>query len=234
MAPIHVASLVYDYQPTDVLGPYDLLMNSSKPFLAMNVEQPVSQSTIDAAPEFVFHHIGIDPEPLQLMCAGLRIQRTVSIEEAPELDILVIGGPDPRGFKFAKPYADFIKRHVEAGKLLFTTCTGALALASTGLLDGKNATVNNGVFRQAKQEYPKVTWSREKKWVVDGNIWTGSGAIAGMDMFAHWIQQNFGLEVLRAGALTLDYEPRDIDGLYTVFPQRTDETGKPLPTNVWK
>lgn len=234
MPPIHVGTLVYDYQPTDVFGPFDLLMNCSKLFFSLSQEQPVDQATIDRAPDFVFHHIGDSPDPLQLMCGGLRIQRTVSVEEAPKLDILLLGGPDPSRFKFSEKYVEFIKKHVDSGKLLWTTCTGAIAFASTGFLDGKTATVNNSAFQYAIREYPKVNWTREKKWVVDGNIWTGGGAIAGMDMVAHWLGQNFGLEVLKAGALTLDYEPRDVDGQYNVFPQRYDESGKRLPTHVWR
>lgn len=234
MPPIHFATLVYDYQPTDVFGPFDLLTNCSKAFLTMAQELDVGQSIADRAPEYVFHHIGDSPEPFQHMCGALRLQRTVAIEDAPEIDCLLIGGPDPRNFKFPDKYVEFIRRHIESGKLTFTTCTGAMALASTGLLDGKRATVNNSGFQYAVTLFPKVQWTKEKKWIVDGNIWTGGGAIAGMDMFAHWIKENFGLEVLQAGARGLDYEPRDVDGLYTVFPQRFDKDGNKLPTNTWQ
>ena len=94
------------------------------------------------------------------------------------------------------------------------------ALATTGLLDGRNATVNNSEYNQIAAEFPQVKWSREKTWVVDGNIWTSGGAMAGMDMIAHWIKVNLGLDVLIAGASCLDYEPRDIDGMNKVLPQR--------------
>ena len=83
-------------------------------------------------------------------------------------------------------YVDLIKRHAAAGKLIFTTCTGASALATTGVLDGKNATVNHVEFNYVKRTFPKVKWSKEKQWVVDDNIWTAGGAVAGMDMLAHW------------------------------------------------
>jgi transcriptional regulator GlxA family with amidase domain len=64
---------------------------------------------------------------------------------------------------------------------------------------------------------------------VDGNIWTGSGAVAGMDMIAHWLKENYGLDVLMAGAAGLDFEPRDVQGgLDTVLEQRHDKRGKRL------
>lgn len=74
----------------------------------------------------------------------------------------------------------------------------------------------------------------EKQWVVDGNLWTGSGAVAGMDMFAHWIKEKFGSDVMTAGALGLDFEPRDINGLLTVLPKRYDAAGKQISTHVFK
>ncbi|KAF4974863.1 hypothetical protein FDECE_18625 [Fusarium decemcellulare] len=82
-----------------------------------------------------------------------------------------------------------------------------------------------------KKKYPNVKWTNDKKWVVDGNIWTGGGAVAGMDMFSYWLKENFGLDVLTQGASFLDYEPRDIDGVLDVIPKRYDESGKQLPTH---
>jgi transcriptional regulator GlxA family with amidase domain len=70
------------------------------------------------------------------------------------------------------------------------------------------------------------------KGVVDGNIWTGTGAVAGMDMFAHWIKENFGMKVLIQGSSGLDYEPRNKEGLFDVLPQRYDENGKHLSTHI--
>merc|ERR1712000_733308 len=147
---------------------------------------------------------------------------------------LLSGGPDIAHFELSPKYADFIRRHVAAGKLIFSTCTGSGVLASTGVLDGKAATINNFEYAYTVRAYPRVNWTKDKKWVVDGNIWTGSGAVAGMDMFAHWIKENYGLDVLTLGAAGLDHEPRDIDGAFdTVLKQRYDASGKRLPAHVF-
>jgi transcriptional regulator GlxA family with amidase domain len=159
---------------------------------------------------------------------------TTTIDECPELDCLLLGGPNPESFKLHPKYAEFIRRHVAAGKLLFTTCTGAFVAASAGVLDGKNATINHVEYEWVKKRFPQVNWTKEKQWVVDGNLWTGSGAVAGMDMIAHWIKESFGLDVLTAGALGLDFEPRDIDGLLTVLPKRYNADGKQISTHVYK
>lgn len=220
MAPIHFGFLLFDYQPIDVIGPADVLRSSSKPILqAMNQVMPVDPETIDHAPDFVFHHIGITLDPLRLSCGDFIMTPTTTVDDCPELDCLLVGGPDPSNLTMHPKHQELVRRHVAAGKLLFTTCTGAMAVAITGVLDGKNATINHGALALVKQLHPQVNWTK-KQWVVDGNIWTAGGAAAGMDMVAHWVKEKFGPDVLHVGAAILDFEPRDIDGRHGVVVQR--------------
>ncbi|KAH8667913.1 class I glutamine amidotransferase-like protein [Ilyonectria robusta] len=230
MSRIQVGTLIYDFQAIDVVGPFDLLNSIRQDFLkGLTLFGPIAKATLARAPEFDFHHIGLTRDPVPLLSSSLRISPTTTLAECPELDYLLIGGPDQE-FKLAPEFAEFIRRHVAAGKLLFTTCTGASVIASTGVLDGKNATINNVEYEYFKKRYPQVKWTREKKWVVDGNIWTGSGAVASMDMIAHWIKESYGLDVLIEACKSLDYEPRDIDGLFTVIPKRYDSQGNQVST----
>jgi hypothetical protein len=53
-------------------------------------------------------------------------------------------------------------------------------------------------------------------------------------MVAYWLKENYGFDVLISAAVTLDYEARDNDGLYTVFPQRFDSEGNKVSTHVFK
>ncbi|OCT46306.1 DJ-1/PfpI family protein [Cladophialophora carrionii] len=235
MAPFHFGALVYDYQAIDVFGPFDLLNSSSQAILqAIRFYAPLDEATVSRAPEFVFHHIGQTLNPVRLLSSSVTIVPTATIDDPPTLDALLIGGPNPAGFTLPTKYAEFIRAHVAAGKPLFTTCTGAAVVAATGVLDGRAATINHVEYNWTRAEFPKVNWTRDRKWVVDGNIWTGSGAVAGMDMLAHWIKVTYGLDVLTLGAMGLDYEPRDIDGAFdTVLKQRYDGSGKRLPAHVF-
>lgn len=52
-------------------------------------------------------------------------------------------------------------------------------------------------------------------------------------MFAHWLEENFGLDVIKQGSLFLDYETRDSDGLFNVLSQRYDPTGRKISTDVF-
>lgn len=234
MAPIHIGCPLYDYQTIDVLGPCDLLNSANKRVLeVMNNHIPVDEKVLEKAPEFIFHHVGETLEPVHLLTSSVTLVPTVTVEDAPEFDILIIGGDMPEKTNLPPKLQDLIRRHVSSGRLLFTTCTGAAVVAATGALDGRRATINNLEYNWVKERYPNVNWTLEKKWIIDGNIWTGSGAVAGMDMVAHWIKETYGLDLLIQAALSLDYEPRDADGLFNVLPQRYDLAGNKISTHVF-
>ncbi|RGP77092.1 dj-1 family [Fusarium longipes] len=234
MAPLKFGTLVYDFQALDVVGPIDLVNSCSKRYLQeCSSLMKIEQETISPAQDFTFHWIGLNKDTFVLNSGSLPIVPSITVEECSDLDILLLGGPDPSKFQLHPKYAEFIQRHVAAGKLLFTTCTGAMVAAAAGVLDGKKATINHACIPFMKQAFPNVNWTDEKKWVIDGNIWTSGGAVAGMDMLAHWIKENSGLDVLTVGSSLLDYEPRDIDGILNVIPKRFDEDGKQLPTHVF-
>ncbi|CEJ62785.1 hypothetical protein PMG11_11274 [Penicillium brasilianum] len=234
MAPIHVGALVFDYQTIDVIGPCDLLNSASKMLMeGINQYTPVDPALLEKAPDFVFHHIGENLDPVHQLTSSVTMVPTVTVDDVPELDILLVGGDSPRETNLPPKLQDLIRRHVASGKLLFTTCTGSAVVAATGAIDGRRATVNNLEFNWVKNKYPNVNWTKEKKWIIDGNIWTGSGAVAGMDMVAHWIKETFGLDILIQAALSLDFEPRDVDGLFNVFPPRYDSVGNKISTHVF-
>ena len=117
MAPIKFGALVFQYQAIDVVGPVDLLNGSSK-FIqgAVNSYTPISEKVIASAPEFEFYHIGETLEPVSLMSSSLVLKPTVTIEDCPPLDILLVGGADPGSFELSPKFADFIRRHAEGGR----------------------------------------------------------------------------------------------------------------------
>ncbi|EXK43532.1 hypothetical protein FOXG_04625 [Fusarium oxysporum f. sp. lycopersici 4287] len=233
MAPLQFGTLVFDYQAIDVFGPTDLLHSASKSYMQATASiRKVEEDTIIRAPEFVFHHIGVTLDPVSLESSSISILPTTTVDQCPELDILLLGGPNSE-IDLRPKLRDLVRRHVAAGKRLFTTCTGAAVAASTGVLDGKTATVNHATIPLMKKMYPRVSWTDEKKWIIDGNIWTAGGAVAGMDMFSHWLKESFGFDVLVQGAYLLDYEPRNVDGVLDVIPKRYDENGKQICTHVF-
>ncbi|KAH8816949.1 putative intracellular protease 1 [Xylogone sp. PMI_703] len=211
MVPISFGILCIEYQAIDVTGPMDILFNASKQMLsAYNYLGVVPEGAIEKASPIIFHHIGetLDPVPLT---GSMKIVPSTTCDDCPELDYLLVGGPRPPS-QISPTFIKFVQKHVAAGKGVFTTCTGAMAIAPAGVLDGKNATVNRSLLDIAKNLYPSVKWTKEKQWIMDGNIWTSGGACAGMDMIAYWIEQTFGKDVASVSYELLDFEPRDVNG----------------------
>ncbi|KAH7325869.1 class I glutamine amidotransferase-like protein [Stachybotrys elegans] len=232
MAPLNVGIPLYNYQALDVVGPLDLLSSGTKESAALLNQFCPTNEEASANVQFTMHHIGLTREPVQLS-AGLSMVPTCTVDDVPELDIMLLGGPDPSAVPDPR-FVALIQAHVAAGKLLFTTCTGAAVAAAAGVLDGRRATVNHMCFEVVKKLFPKVEWTMETKWVEDGNIWTAGGAVAGMDMVAHWIKQRYEADVLKLALQTLDYEPRDVHGVLSVVPLRYDAAGKQIATHDFK
>ncbi|RFU28664.1 hypothetical protein B7463_g7688, partial [Scytalidium lignicola] len=218
MAPaknINFGILCIEYQAIDVAGPMDILFNASHQVISQYAQiGVVPQGIVEKASPITFHHVGetLDPVPLT---GNMKIVPSTTCDTCPELDYLLIGGPRPTD-QLSPTFTKFVQEHVAAGRGLFTTCTGAMAIGNTGVLDGKNATVNHELLELGKTMYPKVHWTKAKQWVVDGNIWTSGGACAGMDMIAHWVEQTFGKEVAGVAYRMLDFEARDVDGKRTL------------------
>lgn len=85
-----------------------------------------------------------------------------------------------------------------------------MAVASSGILDGKKVTTNHMGLDVAKAQFPKVYWEKDQ-WVVDGKIWSAGGACAGMDMFAAWVRKNYDADVAEISNRLLDFQPRGLD-----------------------
>lgn len=208
MGPIQFGILAIPYQLIDVAGPIDVLSSSSKPYLQGH--SGLSAEAAASGLDIEFHHIGDDLEPVALT-GNFQCLPTTTCSTCPRLDYLLVGGPSP-AFVLSPVMADFLRDRAKEVKILFSTCTGGLVLASAGVLDGRNATVNHGVFEMGKKMFPQVRWTKESQWVMDGNLWTAREACAGMDMMAHWVISTCGKIVAQSSFEALDYHPRDRHG----------------------
>lgn len=201
------------YQAIDAIGPLDILNSGSVSSInALEASGfPIPPGLSGKAIDITFHHISETLSPVHLYTANLSILPTTTCATCPVLDYLLVGGPDPMSYQLSKEFSDFIKKHVGAGKGLFTTCTGAICVAPTGILDGERATTNHMALDRARTLYPKVQWVKEQ-WVEEGTIWTAGGACAGMDMMAHWVRTSYGEMITQLVLEGLDFEPRDREG----------------------
>ena len=98
----------------------------------------------------------------------------------------------------------FIKEDAEKRELVTSVCTGALVLATAGLLKGKKATTHWASLDELGK-YPGVTVIRDKRFVHDGKIVTSAGISAGIDMALYLVERYFGTEISREVAHRMEY-----------------------------
>ena len=218
-SPISFGICVYPIQALDVIGFIDVLTNLTTIDVAKygyRVPGIDLQTLLDASLDIVFHWASRSMDPVE--CTGrTTLQPTCTYADCPKLDYLLIGGPDPdRAIGDSVEVVSlrgFVTQQEPKLKKIFTTCTGALTLASTGLLDGHGATVNHFFIPWAKTNFPLVKWISDKNWVEGDKFWTASGALAGMDMAGEWVRQVTETpELLYLTTMVLDWRPRDVNG----------------------
>ena len=86
------------------------------------------------------------------------------------------------------------------GARMFSICTGAFALASAGLLDGRRATTHWQLAGRFARAYPAVDLDRDVLYVDDGQYLTSAGAAAGIDACLHQLSLLHGSAIANAVA----------------------------------
>ena len=110
---------------------------------------------------------------------GLSLTPTVAIADAPLFDVLAVAGGLGQQLVMDDPdIIGLIRRHAEAGRLVFSVCTGALLCGAAGLLKGRRATTHWAAHDLLRFYGAIPTHARV---VVDGNYVSTAGVTAGLD-----------------------------------------------------
>lgn len=200
--------LLEGHQVLDSIGPIDLVHNITKSF----VEEMAEPNIISKAPNIKFHFISHDMQPVQPVGGPLQIP-TCTFETCPRLDYLLVPGQSPTT-PMTPDLAKFLVAKYDEVDSILAVCTGSLALAKAGLLEGKTAMTNKvalAMMIQLGVAPQGVNWEMKGRWSVDGKIWSSAGITAGMDMTAEWMSTRFDKEVIQWSWNLGEFEPRAKD-----------------------
>jgi transcriptional regulator GlxA family with amidase domain len=127
-------------------------------------------------------------------------------EDAPApFAIVVPGGGEPTLRACGhKPLVDYVAETASAAEIVMSVCTGALILASAGLLDAKPATTHWAYVDVLELLGAKPVRAR---WVEDGKYLTTAGVSAGIDGGLHLVQRLLGDDVAKIFQLGIEYDP---------------------------
>ncbi|KEX92764.1 AraC family transcriptional regulator [Pseudomonas umsongensis] len=103
----------------------------------------------------------------------------------------------------SKGLVDFLRHASQGTRRLGSICTGAIALAEAGLLDGRRATTHWCHAASLQRAFPKVKVEEDRIFINDGNIWTAAGMSACVDLALALVEIDLGAEVARRVARQL-------------------------------
>jgi transcriptional regulator GlxA family with amidase domain len=139
--------------------------------------------------------------------AGVQLVPDRTFEDVPRPHALVVPGGTRPTFKAMSSPAirDYVKSAAETAEVVGSVCTGALILASVGLLEGRQATTHWACHRVL--ESFGATYQR-KRWVEDGKFITSAGVSAGIDMGLYLAARLTAEASAKQAQLSLDYDPQ--------------------------
>ncbi|HEX2742558.1 MAG TPA: DJ-1/PfpI family protein [Rubrobacter sp.] len=131
---------------------------------------------------------------------------THTFEEVPHPSVLLVPGNRTSTFKAMSNEAlrSYVRSAAATADVAGSICTGALILASVGLLEGRQATTH-WVYYKIMEEFG-ATYVR-KRWVEDGKFISSAGVSAGIDMALHLAARLTDEETARRVQRSLGYDP---------------------------
>lgn len=184
MSKLSVGILVFPkVQQLDLTGPYD-----------------VFASAPDADVRLVWKRI----EPI-VAATGLTLTPDVTFDDSPQFDVLCVpGGGGVNPLMEDEETLDFLRQQAAGARYITSICTGSLVLGAAGLLEGRKATTHwasHDLLSRLGAEPVKA------RVVRDGNLFTGGGVTAGIDMALTCVAEMFDRETAEAVQLNLEYSP---------------------------
>jgi transcriptional regulator GlxA family with amidase domain len=139
--------------------------------------------------------------------AGVQIVPDKTFAEVPHpYAVVVPGGVKPTFRAMSNPaIRDYVRSAAETAEIVGSVCTGALILASVGLLEGRQATTHWACYKVLESFGAKY---RRDRWVEDGKFITSAGVSAGIDMGLQLAARLTDEATARQAQLWLDYDPQ--------------------------
>jgi cyclohexyl-isocyanide hydratase len=136
---------------------------------------------------------------------GLTIQPMATLVACPPLDlILVPGGAGINPLLEDAEVLEFLRRTAREARYIVGVCTGSLVLGAAGLLRGRRAGTH-WMSRDMLRAFGAEPVAQ--RVVVDGNLFTGGGVTAGIDVALTVAAEIAGVEAAQAIQLGIEYDP---------------------------
>ncbi|UTV29119.1 DJ-1/PfpI family protein [Photobacterium atrarenae] len=191
-----VGILIFDdVEVLDYCGPYEVFSTT----------RLVEENRRESQSPFEVILIAEHQAPI-VTSGGMRVLPDYSLEDCPQLDILVVpGGWGTRPLLDNPKLLGWLQNTTPTLELLTSVCTGALVLGQAGLLEGKQVTTHWRSLDWMQELFPQTTVLKTQHVVEDGKLLTSAGISAGIDMALTVVSRYCGEPVARATAKHMEY-----------------------------
>ena len=133
--------------------------------------------------------------------SGLRLaaEPLPSTDTVPDT-LLVAGGPGVEQAASDRVLVDWLRNRAGRVRRVASVCTGAVLLATAGVLNGRRATTHWSISTELGQRFPEVRVEPDPIFVRDGSVWTSAGVTAGIDLALALVEEDLGRSVALAVA----------------------------------
>jgi transcriptional regulator GlxA family with amidase domain len=134
--------------------------------------------------------------------SGMRVLPDCTLDDCPRLDILLVpGGWGTRRELSNQRIINWIRNRAAQAEVTASVCTGALLLASAGLLQGRRATTHWAALELLREQFIGISVQEQLHVVDEGSIMTS----AGIDLALLLVARYCGEAVARATARYMEY-----------------------------
>ncbi len=198
-----------------VSGPQDIFSLSGVLWQQLHAEEP--------APDFTVRVVTPDGEPVRA-CNDLVISPHAAAGEV-QPDVIILPAIMEIDAVLARnrPSLRWLQEAHQRGCILAAICSGALLLAETGLLDGREATTHWALVSEFRKRYPRVLLRPDELITDSGNLVCSGAYSAYLDLAVHLVDRLCSRQAaLRASKLFLHDPGRRSQAPYSVFAGRHD------------
>ncbi|MFI6217358.1 helix-turn-helix domain-containing protein [Nocardia brasiliensis] len=167
--------------------------------------------------------------------AGYDMVVTAGLDELERADTVLVPGWLPTEETPSPSVVQALRDAHSRGARLVSICSGAFALAATGLLDGRRATTHWARVDELAARFPSIEVDRDVLYVDHGDVATSAGAGAGIDLCLHLVRTDQGAGYAAQLARSMVMPPHREGGQlqYTTPPHPTQIDGSLAPLLDW-
>lgn len=132
---------------------------------------------------------------------GLQVVPDHTFADAPQPQLIVVGAQG----EVPQAMVEWLRKMAPGADLTMSVCTGAFALARTGLLDGHAATTHHESYGPFEREFPNVRLVKDVRFVESGRLACAGGLTSGIDLALRVVARYFGEPIAAQTAAHMEY-----------------------------